>query len=91
MKTLFHAALNGTKCSRKLISFTLFTPILFMMLVVSSAVAQTNPTPAAEDEKKKEAEIEEGVVEEIVVHGSRRIVRDQIQIKRESIIIADGL
>ncbi|CAM2011657.1 TonB-dependent receptor [Acanthopleuribacter pedis] len=51
----------------------------------SLALAQT------ETEREKDTDKEEQVTEELVVRGSRKIVRNQIEIKRDAVTIVDGI
>ena len=85
------ATLSRSKSWCRFLFFSFFTPLLFMMLCVSPVLGQTSASPEAEDEKKEETKADENEIEEVVVHGTRRIVQNQIQIKREATTIADGL
>lgn len=44
----------------------------------------------AQDQSSADAEVE-GVLEEVVVTGTRQLIQDQITIKRDAVVVADGL
>lgn len=88
MNTSIHEARKA--CQKGSLTFlSAFLTVLLVLFACSPVVAQTGSQESGDSEVKEEEDTD--ISEVLIVHGTRRNVQTQIAIKRDEVIVADGL